>query len=84
MIGKRLKYERLRKNINIKELSFRSGLSVAHLSQLENNKSNGSFFSVCVICDTIGIDLNQTRKPLNNYEMDFLENGKWRAGKYDL
>lgn len=58
-IGKKLREKRKEKDITLQELSKKSGVALATLSRIENNKMTGTIDSHLRICRTLGISITE-------------------------
>lgn len=56
-IGKRLRQLRKEKNITLEELSQKSGVALATLSRMENDKMTGTIQSHTSICKALGVSI---------------------------
>lgn len=55
-LGKRIKQLRLEKNLTLKEVSDKTGLSISFISQLEHNKTSATLESFKKISDALGVN----------------------------
>lgn len=58
LIGKRVRVERLRRNLSLPELSDRVGLTASHLSQVELGKNAASIWALVRIADSLGVRIS--------------------------
>ncbi|MFH1836813.1 MAG: XRE family transcriptional regulator [Candidatus Omnitrophota bacterium] len=65
-IGKRLRELRKEKDITLEELSERSGVALATLSRMENNKMPGTIESHINICKVLGVSITELYRELED------------------
>ena len=65
-IGKRLRQLRKEKNITLEDLSKKSGVALATLSRMENNKMTGTIQSHTSICKSLGVSIAELYQELED------------------
>jgi len=65
-IGKRIRDLRKQKDITLEELSKKSGVALATLSRMENNKMTGTLASHNRICKALGVSIAELYKELED------------------
>ena len=65
-IGKRIRILRKEKDITLEELSKRSGVALATLSRMENNKMTGTLDSHNRICKALGVSIAELYRELED------------------
>jgi len=65
-IGEKIKKLRKAKNLTLAELSDKSGVALATLSRIENNKMTGTLESHMAICKALGIGLPEIYSHLSH------------------
>lgn len=65
-IGKRLRELRKEKSVTLEELSEKSGVALATLSRMENNKMPGTIKSHTSICKVLGISIADLYRQLED------------------
>lgn len=65
-IGKRLRQLRKEKDITLEELSKKSGVALATLSRMENDKMTGTIQSHTSICKALGISIAELYQKLED------------------
>ena len=57
-IGNKIREIRIKKNVSVLELSYRSNISTAHIYKIENGHDGISIDTLCKIADSLGTDAN--------------------------
>ncbi len=65
-IGKRMRLLRKEKDITLEELSEKSGVALATLSRMENNKMAGTLASHNKICKALGVSISELYRELED------------------
>ncbi|KJJ83715.1 MerR family transcriptional regulator [Candidatus Omnitrophus magneticus] len=65
-IGEQLKALRKEKNVTLYELSDKTGVAIATLSRMENNKMTGTIECHQLICKTLGVSLGELYKQVED------------------
>ncbi|MBD3296176.1 MAG: cupin domain-containing protein [Candidatus Omnitrophica bacterium] len=65
-IGKRLRDLRKEKGMTLNELSRKSGVALATLSRMENDKMTGTIQAHSSICKALGVSITELYKELEN------------------
>ena len=65
-IGKRMRELRREKNMTLEDLSEKSGVALATLSRMENNKMTGTLPSHTRICKALGVSLVELYRELED------------------
>ncbi len=58
LIGRRIRAERLRRNLTLRELSEGAGLTTSQLSQVELGKNAASLWALVRIADSLGLRIS--------------------------
>ena len=58
LIGRRIRAERLRRNLTLRELSESTGLTNSQLSQVELGKNAASLWALVRIADSLGLRIS--------------------------
>ena len=58
LIGQRIRAERLRQNITLREVSDSAGLTSSQLSQVELGKNAASIWALVCIADSLGVHVS--------------------------
>ena len=58
LIGRRIRAERLRQNLTLRELSESTGLTNSQLSQVELGKNAASLWALVRIADSLGLRIS--------------------------
>ena len=67
-IGKRMRTLRKEKNMTLDALSKKSGVALATLSRMENNKMTGTLAAHASICKALGASITELYRNLENEE----------------
>ena len=59
LIGRKIRAERLRQNIGLRELSERSGLTASQVSQVELGKNAASIWALVRIANSLGVHASE-------------------------
>ena len=65
-VGSKIRMLRKEKNMTLEELSNESGVALATLSRIENNKMNGTMHSHLNICKALKVSISELYKELEN------------------
>ena len=65
-VGSKIRKLRKDKNMTLEELSKKSGVALATLSRIENNKMNGTMHSHLNICKAMKVSISELYKELEN------------------
>jgi len=65
-IGKRLRELRKEKHMTLEELSVKSGVALATLSRMENDKMTGTITAHTSICKSLGVSITDLYRELEN------------------
>lgn len=68
MVGKKIKELRLARNLTLKDLSERTGLSVGHLSQFERGIGSLSMHSLELVAEALGTQISYFLEMPNTHE----------------
>jgi len=64
LIGQRIRQERLRQSLTLRQLSSRTDLTTSQLSQVELGKNAASLWALARICGALGIRISELLKDL--------------------
>ena len=65
-VGSKIRKLRKEKNMTLEELSKKSGVALATLSRIENNKMNGTMHSHLSICKAMKVSITELYQELEN------------------
>ena len=65
-VGSKIRVLRKQKKMTLEELSNKSGVALATLSRIENNKMNGTMHSHLNICKALKVSISELYKELEN------------------